>query len=101
MSRYNQMCKLIARTLTRDSYGVSHNIDVARWVYCNTYTISDDARYNASVQGLRLAARVQIRKADYDGEKLVELDGELLTVEHVNATSPDYVVLSLVEKLGD
>lgn len=101
MAYFDRTCNLVSRTIQRDVFGVAHEIDTERLVYCNVFTISDASFYAASAAGMKPAAKIQLHKADYHGEKLVEFDGELLSVDNANTTSPDYVVLTLGEKVGE
>ena len=101
MSRWSGMCRLIKETVTRDSYGVSSTVQTAQDVSCNVFSISDAAYYAASAAGFHPTAVIQLRKCAYNGERVVELDGAVCDVVRVNHSSPDYVTLTLEERVGN
>ena len=101
MDRWLKTCKLIAVENTRDEYGVAHRREVARIVRCNPFSMGVQAYYRAANSGVHPIATIQLYKCDYHGERLVEYDGAKLTVDRIDSASPDYVVLTLTERLGD
>lgn len=100
MSYYNATCRLISEITTRDERGISIKSEVSRPVYCNAYTMGAQAYYAAETAGVHPVATLQIRKADYNGETLIEYEGRRLAVDRVSVT-PDFVTLTLTERVGD
>ena len=101
MSRYDAVCELIAEQMTKDSRGVVQASQTRREVFCNVFSLGDETFYSAVAAGIHPDARIQIRKADYEEERLVDFEGTVYYVSRVNRTSPDYVVLTLTERIGD
>lgn len=101
MSMWAGMCQLISEKTERDEYGIQHQKERRRKVPCNAFSIGDAAYYSAAAVGIHPEAILQIRKAAYEGERLVEFDGVRMKVERVDRSSPDFVRLTLSEVVGD
>lgn len=101
MSRWAGTCQLVAQTTERDRYGAAKTKDVRRSVPCNVYSMGDAAYFAACAAGIHPQAVLQVRSACYAGERLVEFDGRVLSVERVDRSSPDFVRLTLAEKTGE
>lgn len=101
MSMWAGTCQLISKETERDDYGVQQVREVKRTVCCNVFTVGDAAYYAAAAAGVHPEAVLQMRKAAYRGERLVEFDGARLKVERVDRSSPDFVRLTLSEVVGD
>ena len=100
MSRWAGNCQLIARTVESDRYGVQMTHEARRRVPCNVYSMGEAAYFAACAAGIHPQAVLQVRQACYEGERLVEFDGRVLSVERVDRSSPDFVRLTLVERIG-
>lgn len=101
MSMWAGTCQLISTTVERDEYGVQQVAETRRKVPCNVFSIGDAAYYAAAAAGIHPEAVLQMRRAAYRGERLVEFDGVRLQVERVDRSSPDFVRLTLSEVVGD
>lgn len=101
MSMWAGACQLISTTVERDERGVQQVAETRRKVPCNVFSIGDAAYYAAAAAGIHPEAVLQIRRAAYHGERLVEFDGARLQVERVDRSSPDFVRLTLAEAVGD
>ena len=101
MSRWLKTCKLVRASVTRDNRGIATETREERTVVCNPFTMAQQTYYAAENAGIHPVATIQIHKCEYNGERAVIYDGALLEVERVDATSPDYVRLTLVERLAD
>lgn len=101
MTGWAGTCQLIAQAVERDALGVGHAKQSRRKVFCNVFSMSAAAYYAAAASGVHPEAVLQVRKGEYEGERLVEFGGVVYSVERVNATSPDFVALTLVEKVGN
>ena len=101
MSRYDAICELVAEHMSKDSRGIVKASETRREVFCNVFSMGDEAFYNAVAAGVHPDARLQIRKADWEGERMVTFEGVDYYVSRVARTSPDYVVLTLTERVGD
>ena len=101
MSGWGGTCELITLELERDEYGVRHQRQVRRKVFCNVFSLGNAAYYAAAQAGVRTEAVLQVRRTEYRGERLVAFGGEVLSVARANEASPDFVVLTLEEKAGN
>ena len=101
MSRWLKTCVLHGVTVTRDSRGVATETKTTRRVRCNPFGMGAQSYYQAANAGIRPVATIQLYKCDYRGERLVTYDGATLNVERVDTSSPDFVVLTLTERLAE
>lgn len=101
MSMWAGTCQLVSTTAERDEHGVQQVTETRRKVACNVFSIGDAAYYAAAAAGIHPEAVLQMRRAAYRGERLVEFDGARLQVERVDRSSPDFVRLTLAEVVGD
>ncbi|MRX82253.1 phage head-tail adapter protein [Eggerthella guodeyinii] len=100
MSGWAGSCQLIAQRAERADYGVSRSVETRRKVPCNVIGMGNAAYYAAAAAGVHPEAVLQVRKAEYGGERLVEFEGVVYSVDRVKASSPDFATLTLVEKVG-
>lgn len=101
MSRWLKTCVLQSVTTKRDPRGVATEVTSERRVCCNPFSMGAQSYYQAANAGIHPVSVIQLHKCDYKGERAVIYDGALLDVERIEATSPDYVRLTLVERLAD
>ena len=101
MSGWLKTCVLHSVTVERDERGVAQEVPANRRVRCNPFTMGAQSYYQAANAGIHPVAVIQLFKCDYRGERLVTYDGAKLTVDRVDASSADYVVLTLTERLAD
>ena len=101
MARWLKTCTLVRTVTVRDELGVQHDRKTRRIVRCNPFSMGAAAFYAAAQSGVHPVATIQIFKADYQGERTVELDGATLNVDRVDMTSPMFVVLTLTERVGE
>ena len=101
MSRWLKTCILHTVGTERDARGVAHEVYTGRRVRCNPFSMGAQAYYQAANAGIQPTAVIQLFKCDYHGERLVTYDGAKHEVGRVDASSPDYVVLTLTERLAD
>ena len=88
-------------SVTRDSRGIATETLEERTVVCNPFSMAQQTYFAAQNAGIHPVATIQLHKCDYQGERAVIYDGALLDVESVDASSPDYVRLTLTERLAD
>lgn len=101
MSRWLNTCLLHETTNTRDARGVPTEQERPRRVTCNPFTMGMQSYFQASSAGVHPVAVLQLWKCDYRGERLVTYNGQKLAVTRVDASSPDFVVLTLSERMAD
>jgi len=102
MSRWLNTCLLHSSKVERDSRGVPQSIKTPpRRVCCNPFSLGAQSYYQAANAGVHPIAVIQLHKCDYRGERLVTYNGAKLNVDRVDASSPDFVVLTLTERLAE
>jgi len=101
LSRWLNTCLLYETTNTRDARGVPTEQERPRRVTCNPFSMGMQTYYQASSTGVHPVAVIQMWKRDYRGERLVKYNGQKLNVTRVDASSPDFVVLTLSERVAD
>ena len=101
MSRWLKTCVLHAVAVERDERGVAHKTETDRRVVCNPFSMGAQSYYAAANVGVHPVAVLQLHKCDYRGERLVTYDGAKLNVDRVDASSPDFCVLTLTERLAE
>ena len=94
-------CQLISQQVERDNHGVGTTIETRREVPCNVFSMGDAAYYAACAAGIHPQAVLQMRRCAYKGERIVSFNGAVLEVSRVDRSSPDFVRLTLVERIGD
>ena len=94
-------CQLISQQVERDEHGVSSTTETIREVPCNVFSMGDAAYYAACAAGVHPQAVLQMRRCAYKGERAVGFNGAVLEVSRVDRSSPDFVRLTLVERIGD
>ena len=101
MSGWLKTCILHPTSVTRDSRGVAQDADGMRRVCCNPFSMGAQSYYQAASAGVHPVAVIQLHRCDYHGERIVTYDNAKLYVERVDASSPDFVVLTLTERLAE
>lgn len=101
--RWNDVVTLVDLTPTQDDLGswVTPDIDDApkRQVFCNRRSVSFMHRGDYVDVGMELAAEVQVRTCDYQGETKAVYHGERYDCE--SSASGDLTVLTLGRRLED
>ena len=75
MARWADVAWLVSEFTQRDGHGVAQVVTSRRMVYCNSRTVGTTAFYAAAQHGARIAAEIEVRRADYHDEVLVEYNG--------------------------
>lgn len=101
MSRWAASCLLVTQRAEKDETGVYKTTRSTRRVPCNVFSLGDAAYYAAFAAGVRPEAVLRVRRAAYSGESLVEFEGRTYQVARVDRSSPDFVRLTLSERVGD
>ena len=100
----DDVCYLVKEAISRDEYGRPVKIKRKRQVYCTVYGVTQSEFYAAAAANLNpeLKIRLAVFK-DYEGEKLVEHDGQMYSVIRVYRNSEsigDALELTLERKVG-
>lgn len=99
MNRSNE-CKLIAETFTQDAYGVKRSVETSTTVFCDITSVSASEWFEGGRNGLNPSKRVKMFLYDYDGEKVVEIEGVRYTVYRTYADR-DEIELYLENRKGN
>lgn len=100
MSRYNEVCNLISKTMEQDDEGVVHETATSTQVFCNPYTVGTQGWATARLADYTADAELQVRTCDYDGQSDVEYDGDAFSVKQVMVQG-DFTRLMLERRLAD
>ena len=79
MKRSN-VCKLIAQNYAQNDYGVMEVTESETQVFCDITSVSMSEWFEGGRNGLNPEKRVKMFLYDYDGEKIVDIDGTRFTV---------------------
>lgn len=102
----DSVCKLIKETeLARDRYGNPQTSRTEREVFCQVHSVTRSEFYAAANAGLEPRFVIQLADfAEYDGESIVEYEGELYSVIRTyirqGTTPTNAIELVLGQKLG-
>ena len=98
------VCNLVKETISRDDYGRQVVHKTARQVYCRVYGVTQSEFYAAAAAGLNPELKIRLSMfKDYEGEKMVEYDGQNYSVIRVyrnSETIGDAIELTLERKIG-
>lgn len=97
---FNGAVTLIKRGWTNDAYGIQRETSQTHTVFCNVESITASEFFNASQTGLKPEFRFTIYSAEYDGETLVQFNGERLNVYRTYQRSKDLVELYTTKDAG-
>ncbi len=73
--RYAAVITLIAVTYAADTIGQETETRTTRDVLANEYSVSSSEFYDAGRSGMRPERQYQVRSDDYDGERLMTVEG--------------------------
>lgn len=98
--RWTGTCTLVKRTYEPDSEGVQQPTDHESEVFCNEFSVGANTWSSMYEIGISVAAELQVRTCDYDGQLDVLYNGEWYSVEVVK-TEGDYTRLTLRHQQSD
>ena len=99
MDRSN-ICNLISYTYSTDSIGQKIPTESTKQVYCSVESVTRAEWAAAGERGLKPEFRLTMFAYDYEGEDLVELDGERYGVYRTYHTKDDQIELYVERKAG-
>ena len=99
--RFNATAKLYPVEARQDERGnIAHVEGEPKEVFANVYEIGLNSYIAAQAAGLHVDAELQLRSADYDGEGIVEFDGDEYTVTRVSSAG-EFTRLVLSKRLAN
>ena len=99
MDRSN-VIKLIKETRTQDAYGVWRTTRTARQVFANVASASMYEFFEAGRNGLNPQYKITMFFADYEGESIIEYNGETFSVYRKYQKGTDTIELYVERKGG-
>lgn len=99
MDRSN-VINLISTTKTQDDYGVWHEETTARAVFCNVQSVTRNEFFEGGRNGLNPQYEFTVFFADYNGETIVEFEGETYAVYRTFRRRDDTLELYVERKGG-
>lgn len=91
--------KLIKRAITLDDYGREVATETTRTIYCEVGSITQSEFYAAANTELNPDYRFTVFFGDYEGEELVEYNGERYVIYRTYRTGDD-LELYVERKIG-
>ena len=99
MDRSN-VIKLISETYTQDSIGQYTSVETAKQVFCDVRSVSRSEWFEAGRDGLQPSFVFVIFAPDYEGEKIVEFEGNRYSVYRTYVAKNEQLELYVEEQGG-
>ena len=96
----SDVIKLIGISYTQDDYGVPRPTPTAREVYCQVESVSASEFFEAGRNGLNPEFRFTMFFGDYDGESVIEYNGNTYSVYRTYQRKTDTLELYVERKGG-
>lgn len=96
----SDIINLISITQTQDDYGVWRQTETARSLYCQVDSVTSTEFFEGGRNGLKPAYRFSIFKPEYNGEQIVEYNGERYSVYRTYESRNDILELYVERKGG-
>lgn len=91
---------LISEVYTKNEYGVSEVTRTSREVFCQVLSVTRAEFFDAGRNGLNPEFEFKMFVGDYNGEKVVEYDGETYAVYRTYLGRNDIIELYVERKGG-
>lgn len=95
----DDVIKLLNVTTRKDAYGIDRKAYTSREVFCNVKSVSRAEFHAAGRNGLNPDFEITMFAADYEGETVVEYEGNTFAVYRTYRADGDYIEL-YVERQG-
>lgn len=95
----DNVIKLISYTQVKDEYGVPRKEYTAREVFCKVHSATRQEFFSGGRNGLNPSYEFTIFRGEYQGETIVEFEGQTYAVYRTYVESNDYIEL-YVERQG-
>ena len=97
----NDQLTLIARTYSKDDYGIQRATETETTIFCDASSIGAGEFYEAAQTGLQPQLKFIVLNTEYDGQTLVRFRGQDLSVYRTYRRSRDYLELYTERKQGE
>lgn len=94
---YEDTISLVAESTTQDADGYEQTTETRTEIYANVKSATRSEFYSALQSGITAAAVFEVFKHDYDGQRLIDYDGQRYKVERAYSTSLDKMELTCSE----
>ena len=94
------MIYLINQTMDKDDYGVWKATETSRRVYCRVDSVTANEFFDGGRNGLNPELRFTMFSGDYQGEKVIEYEGERFAVYRTYKARNDNIELYVERKGG-
>ena len=96
----DSIINLIGETRTQDASGVFHNTPDLRQVFCKVRSVSAREFFEGGRNGLNPELKFTMFAADYQGERVLEYNGDKYAVYRTYKAGSDYIELYAERKGG-
>lgn len=96
----NDVINLIARAYEKDDYGVQRPVETSRKVFCDVTSVRASEHFEGKAAGLNPEWRFVLFAYDYQGEEIVDYNGERYSVYRTYRTKNDTIELYTERKGG-
>lgn len=96
----NSLCCLIKLEVTEDSSGFRTETEQETEVWCSIESITQTEFFSAGQNRIRAEYKVTVSADEYDGQRIVELDGSRYGVYRTYRPGADDIELYLEAKAG-
>lgn len=98
---YDNELVLIAQKFIEDEIGNQTPIETRKTVLCNVKSVGRNEFYSAATAGLRPSIVFAIHGYEYDGEQVVEFEGERYNVIRTYSTDFEEIELTCERRAAD
>lgn len=99
MDRSN-VITLIAETTSQDQYGVWRTTETERTVFCSVDSVTANEFFEGGRNGLNPEYRMTMFNGDYDGERVLEYNGNRYAIYRTYLRTTDTLELYVERKGG-
>lgn len=96
----NSVVTLISKTYAKDANGVRRATETSRQVYCDVTSVRAQEHFEGSRSGLNPELRFVMFAYDYQGETIVEYEGDRFAVYRTYRAKNDTIELYTERKGG-
>lgn len=96
----SKVISLIAQTQVQDEFGVWRSTETSRTVFCSVNSVSRDEFFEGGRNGLNPEYQITMFAPDYNGESIIEYDGNRYGVYRTYYGRDDTIEIYVQRKGG-
>lgn len=100
MMAKDEQIKLVKVTHTQDDIGQYVEAEETRFVFCSVSSVSAEEFFQAGQSGMKAQYRMTMFSHDYEGEQIIEYNGERFSVYRTYKTKTDDIELYVESRVG-